>query len=93
MNTRNALKISTLACTMLGAAFAQAASPNPLDASYYWASKSGAEVTGNWTAYVEPSPLRPTYFQGKTESQAYVGAAETGAQPERNPLHPRFQHS
>ena len=90
MNTRSALKITTLACTMLGAALAQAANQSPLDASYYWASKSGAEVAGNWTGYVDPSPLRPSYFQGQTESPTLVGAAETSAQPERNPLHPRF---
>ena len=93
MNTRKALKITTLACTMLGAALAQAANQSPLDPSYYWANKSGAEVTGNWTAYVEPSPLRPNYFQGQTESQTLVGTAETSVQPERNPLHPRFAHN
>jgi hypothetical protein len=93
MKTRNVLKITTLACSMLGAALAQAANQSPLDPSYYWANKSGAEVAGPWTAYVEPSPLRPNYFQGKSESQTLVGAAQTSVQPERNPLHPRFPHS
>jgi hypothetical protein len=93
MNTRKALRITAFASTMLGAALAQAANQSPLDPSYDWANKSGAEVAGNWTAYVEPSPLRPSYYQGKAESQTLVGTAETSAQPERNPLHPRFPHS